>query len=86
MLVDTIEHSIHAFHLRLFRVREERRQWPVRLQMILLRVIGHPTPITIPDVFAPAKNLANETFGAIDWNFAIGKRLGSSIEHFVGKQ
>ncbi len=56
------------------------------LQMIALGIIRHPTPITIPDVFAPTKNLTNETFGAIDWNFSIGKRLGSSIEHFVGEQ
>ncbi|MFM1761632.1 MAG: hypothetical protein RL478_1242, partial [Actinomycetota bacterium] len=79
MLVDAIEHCAHAFHLCLFWVFEQWGQWTVRLKMITLRVVGHPTPITIPDVFAPTKNLTNETFGTIDWNFAIGKRLGSRI-------
>lgn len=86
MLVDALEYCREAFHLGFFWVRKHRRQWSVCLQMIALRVVGHPAPITIPDVFAPAKNLTNKTFGAIDWNEPFFKSICCCVENLVGQE
>ena len=58
----------------------------MRLQMIALCVVGHPAPVTVPDVFAPTENLADETLGAVDRHVAFGERIGCRIDYFLGEQ
>ena len=45
---------------------EERRQGPLRVQMVAVRIAGHPGPIQAADILAPAQYLSHKTLDGIE--------------------
>ena len=84
--VDAVENGGDALHFCFLRVGEQRCEWAMCVEFVKLRVLGHPTPVAIENVFAPTKNLTDETLGAVNRHATFGECVGCGVEHFFRQQ
>ena len=72
-LIHAIQHRFHARHRRLRRISKHWRKLHICRECIHVGVVGHPLPVTVPDVFAPANDLPNKPFRRIQRHLASAK-------------
>ena len=83
-ILDIGDGGFDAIHLGGVWVREKWQEISCGMELIVIAVIRAEEPVHTVDVFAPANQLTNETFGGFDRDGALIKFLHGCVDDFSG--